>query len=66
MEKDKKIYTTKIDQSVNDYCYTIGIPKNKSKMTVGNTIIFNTIHFNWLQKKMWKIFFNITIEDVED
>ena len=62
MEGDK----ITIDKSVNDYCMTIGLPKNKSKMTIGNTIVFNIKHFNWLQKIMWRILLGIEIEDVED
>lgn len=38
----------------------------KSKMTFGAITIFNTKHFNWLQKKMWKILLGIEIEDVEE
>ena len=66
MEEDKKIYTTKIDQSINDYCVTMELPKNKSKMTIGNVVVFNIKHFNWLQKIIWRILLGIKIEDVED
>ena len=43
-------------------------PKPKSKMFFGNNInfvIYTDKKFNKLQKKMWKWFFNIDIEDVE-
>ena len=55
----------KIDTKINDYCVTLGLPKNKSKMIIGNTVVFNIKHFNWLQKIMWKILLGIKIEDVE-
>jgi len=40
------------------------LPKYKSKMSVGNTVIMNTKHFNWLQKIIWRILLGIKIEDV--
>ena len=62
MEEDK-VY---IDKSVNDYCATIELPKYKSKMEVGNIVIFNPLHFNWLQKRMWKLLLNIKITDIKE
>lgn len=38
----------------------------KSKMTIGNIVVMNTEHFNWLQKRIWKILLGIIIEDVEE
>jgi hypothetical protein len=44
----------------------IGSAEHKSKMTIGAITIYNTKHFNWLQKRMWKILLGIKIEDVEE
>ena len=41
------------------------LPSIKSKMTIGSLIIFNTKKFNWLQRKMFKIFFGIEINNLE-
>lgn len=38
--------------------------KYKSTMVIGNIIVNNIKHFNWLQKLMFKIFFGIKIEDI--
>ena len=43
-----------------------GLPEIKSCLQAGNLTIMNTKHFNWFQKKMWKIFFNCEIIDLED
>ena len=40
--------------------------KPKSKIKCGNYEINITVKFNWFQKKMWKIFFNCEIIDLED
>ena len=29
-------------------------------------VVMNTEHFNWLQKRIWKILLGIKIEDVEE
>ena len=42
------------------------IPKYKSKIKCGNYEINITVKFNWFQKKMWKVFFNCEIIDLED
>lgn len=41
-------------------------PKTKSHLRVGNMVIHNTHHFNWLERKMWKLFFGFEIENVEE
>lgn len=40
--------------------------KPKTKIKCGNWEIHMTVKFNWFQKKMWKIFFNCEIIDLED
>ena len=37
---------------------------HKSKMIVGNLIIWNSKHFNKFHKIMWKLLLGITIEDI--
>lgn len=44
----------------------IGLPKTKSHLKVGNLIIHNTHHFNWLERKMWKLLLGFDIEHVEE
>ena len=39
--------------------------KIKSQIKIGNIYIENPKHFNWLQKKMWKILLGVEIEDYE-
>lgn len=43
-----------------------GMPKIKSHLTVGNLIIHNTHHFNWLERKMWKLLLGFDVENVEE
>lgn len=38
---------------------------NKSLLEIGNIKIYNTKKFNWLQRKMFKIFFGIKINNLE-
>lgn len=38
---------------------------NKSILKIGNIKIYNTKKFNWLQRKMFKIFFGIKINNLE-
>lgn len=40
--------------------------ENKSRLKVGNLIIHNTHHFNWLHRKMWKLLLGFDIENVEE
>ena len=44
----------------------IGSAEHKSKMTIGAITIFNTKHFNWLEKRMWKMLLGVKIEDWEE
>lgn len=43
-----------------------GLPKTKSHLKVGNMIIHNNHHFNWFERKMWKLFFGFEIENVDE
>lgn len=38
---------------------------NKSLLEIGNIKIYNTKKFNWFQRKMFKIFFEIKIKKLE-
>ena len=61
------ITSKKFDMELEQYTLSVNIPKPKSKIMIGsNTIIFNDRHFNWLQKKMWKILLGIKIEDIKE
>lgn len=40
--------------------------ENKSRLKVGNLIIYNTHHFNWFHRKMWKLLLGFDIENVEE
>lgn len=61
------ITTEEFDKELNEYTLSVNLPKPKSKIMIGsNTIIFNDRHFNWLQKKMWRLLLGIKIEDVEE
>ena len=57
--------------SNNDFGYdTINIgyslPKTKSRLKVGNLVIYNTHYFNWLERMMWKLLLGFDIENVEE
>ena len=41
-------------------------PKTRSLLKIGNMVIYNTHHFNWFQRKMWKLFFGFEIENVKE
>ena len=43
-----------------------GLPEIKSCLQAGNLTIMNTKHFNWFQKKMWKLFLGFNITDVKE
>jgi hypothetical protein len=61
------ITTEEFDKELNEYTLSVNLPKPKSKIMIGsNTVIFNDRHFNWLQKKMWKILLGIKIEDIKE
>ena len=56
-----------LDKELEEYTLSVNLPKPKSKIMIGsNTIVFNDRHFNWLQKKMWRLLLGIKIEDVEE
>lgn len=38
---------------------------NKSILEIGNIKIYNIKKFNWLQRKMFKVFFGIKINNLE-
>lgn len=38
----------------------------KTKIKIGNLTIFQEKHYNWFRKLMYKFFFDIEIEDMED
>ena len=44
----------------------ISLPKTKSHLKVGNLVIHNTHHFNWFERKMWKLLLGFDIENVEE
>lgn len=61
------VTSEKFDKELNEYTLSVNLPKPKSKIMIGsNTVIFNDRHFNWLQKKMWRLLLGIKIEDVEE
>lgn len=51
---------------------TFHIPKikNGSRLTIGSDRFTNVVivgqHFNWLQKRMWKFFLGIKVEDYSE
>lgn len=56
-------------QKVDSICLNttpfITMQKSKSQGTIGNiTIDFNKT-FNWLQRKMWKIYFGVEIKNLK-
>ncbi len=55
-----------MENNSNGFYLSDCFPDIKSKMTIGNTIIMNTKHFNWFHKIMWKILLGIKIEDYQD
>lgn len=48
-----------------DFKENLNIENYHSALIVGNIRINNIKHFNWFQKKMWKLFFGIKIIDLE-
>lgn len=57
INKDDMVYTG--INTIRDHI------KIKSQITIGNIHIENTKHFNWLQKKMWKILLGAEIKDCD-
>ena len=56
------------ESSLCDYNNTIKIGvglENKSRLQIGNLVIHNTHHFNWLHRKMWKMLLGFDIENVD-
>jgi hypothetical protein len=45
--------------------FGVGV-EHKSRLTVGNLVIYNTHHFNWLERKMWKLLLGFDIENVKE
>lgn len=61
------VTTEEFDKELKEYTLSVNLPKPKSKIMIGsNTVIFNDRHFNWFQKKMWRLLLGIKIEDVEE
>lgn len=59
-----------IEQKVDNICLNttpfITIQKPKSRGIIGNiTISFNK-KFNWLQRKMWKVYFGLEITNLKE
>jgi hypothetical protein len=50
----------------NTFVVGYGWPEIKSHLKIGNMVIHNTHHFNWFQRKMWKLFFGFDIENVKE
>ena len=69
IDKDSVAYGTIASEEFHqDYTIQIGygVPKIKSHLKIGNMIIYNTRHFNWLERKMWKLLLGFDIENVEE
>lgn len=45
---------------------TIQLPKNKSKLVLGNFDIYFDKKFNWFNRLMLKLVFGLNIENVKD
>ena len=39
--------------------------ETKSLLKIGNMVFYNTHHFNWLERKMWKLLLGFDIANVE-
>lgn len=66
-ETDVKMTSDDINTKiVSDDTATIKPPKNRSILHIGNAKVYNTKHFNWLNKIMFRIFFGIKIEDIKE
>ena len=59
-------YSNLSDLSDNTIAVGYGFPKTKSHLKIGNLIIHNTHHFNWIERKMWKLLLGFDIENVEE
>ena len=54
------------DPNSYEITFNYAQPKTKSLLKIGNMVIHNSHHFNWFQRKMWKLFFGFDIENVEE
>ena len=52
--------------ATNTIAIGYGLPEIKSCLQAGNLTIMNTKHFNWFQKKMWKLLLGFNIIDVKE
>ena len=59
-------YSNLSELSPHTVAIGIGMPKTKSHLKVGNLVIHNTHHFNWFERKMWKLLLGFDIENVEE
>lgn len=70
IDKDTVAYAVVPDNESTFYgnnTIEIGVgSENKSCLMVGNLVIYNTHHFNWLERKMWKLLLGFDIENVEE
>ena len=62
---DNEIYTCP-NPRPNTIAIGVGMSEVKSHIQIGNLILYNTHHFNWLHRKMWKLFFGFEIENVKE
>lgn len=65
MKTEESVTQTVINSRMDGYTL-YREPEPKSKLLVGNMTIFNTKHFNWLNRIMFKIFFGITIKNIKE
>lgn len=52
--------------SNNTIEFGCGLLNTKSHLKIGNMLIYNTHHFNWLHRKIWKLLLGFNIENVEE
>lgn len=64
--KLNQIYATGHEYKPNTIEIGYNLLNIKSYLKIGNMIIYNTKHFNWFHRKMWKLFFGFEIENVEE
>lgn len=63
---EQELYAKERELLRIDYKETLKVKEYKSSMVIGNITINNIKKFNWLQKLMFKIFFGIKIEDIQE
>lgn len=63
-DKEQELYTKETELLRIDSKEVLEAQKYRSSMIIGNMTINNIKKFNWLQKKMFKIFFGIEIKDI--